>query len=34
MKSPPRQTGDFEAQAMCDEFIAKYAGPVRARRAR
>jgi myo-inositol-1-phosphate synthase len=34
MKSPPRQVGDFEAQAMCDDFIAKHAGPVRARRAR
>ena len=34
MKSPPRQAGDFEAQAMCDEFIAKHAAPARARRAR
>ena len=33
MKSPPRQAGDFEAQAMCDEFIAKHAAAARARRA-
>ena len=33
MKSPPRQAPDFEAQALCDRFIAEHADAVRARRA-